>query len=458
MNIGAGLLAGRGGLSFAFGGVLAFWILGPIGVSLGYSPSNLTGAELQGFVYGEWLRPIGIGMLIGGALMGVIIAFPAMKSAFESLAKAAKAGKTASQEEMSVNVIYTGIILSIVTLFLVSYLGITGIGMGRALMISLIGSVWIALAGIIVAQCTGLTDISPLSGLSLIAVTIMMALTHSNEFASILIGVAVCVAIAQCADMMQDLKTGYLIGGIPVRQQWVQIAVAWIGPIVAMATLAVLWHLPPVTQGAATAAIKNLDRTIAERLVKVDVENVGEYTYAKAEIKQKVKREKDDKSPIPTYVKEYRIHIKRGIVEEKVDGSYKQIGQIDVKEYEKKYGSHGFGTGTKLPAPQAGALKGMVKGIKDGKVPLNKYVTGSIIGALLTLLPISGLGVTIGLAMYLPFSITLGYGIGCVISIILESFKGAGWCEEKIVPLAAGLIIGEAMTELTYSTYLIFFG
>ena len=56
-----------------------------------------------------------------------------------------------------------------------------------------------------------------------------------------------------------------------------------------------------------------------------------------------------------------------------------------------------------------------------------------------------------GLAMYLPFSITLGYGIGCIISIGLEKWKTSGWVEEKIVPFAAGLIIGEAMTALGFN-------
>ena len=36
------------------------------------------------------LRPLGIGVLIGGALMGLVMAFPAIKGAFASLVKAAK--------------------------------------------------------------------------------------------------------------------------------------------------------------------------------------------------------------------------------------------------------------------------------------------------------------------------------------------------------------------------------
>ncbi len=112
-------------------------------------------------------------------------------------------------------------------------------------------------------------------------------------------------------------------------------------------------------------------------------------------------------------------------------------------------GTGGFGEGTALPAPQAGALKGMVEGVVQGNAPLDKYVAGAVIGGSLALFPIAGLGVLIGLAMYLPFEITLGYGIGCVTSMMLEKKLGRRFYGDFIVPVAAGFIVGEALTSLT---------
>jgi len=355
MNLGAGLLSGKGGLPFALGGILAYWIMAPIAVHTGWAdPAGKTPAELANFVYATMLRPLGIGLLIGGALMGVVKALPAIKGAFKSLQQAAKAGFKSS-EEIPIKFIYIGIGGSFVLLFLAAKFGATGISFPMALIISAVGTIWLALAGLIVAECTGATDISPLSGLALIAITLMLVLTNNHIVAAVLVGVAVCVATSQCADMMQDLKTGYLVGGIPVRQQVVQIAVAWIGPIVAMATIFFLWKSP------------------------------------------------------------------------------------------------GFGPGKPLPAPQADALRAMIDGVVGGNVPVERYLAGGALGAVLSLLPVGGLGVLVGLAMYLPFPITLGYGIGCVINIILEKVKSNRWIEEKVVPFAAGLIVGEALTELGYS-------
>ena len=99
---------------------------------------------------------------------------------------------------------------------------------------------------------------------------------------------------------------------------------------------------------------------------------------------------------------------------------------------------------------------GIIDAVKSGNVPLDKYVMGGTIGALLGAAPMAGLGVLIGLAMYLPFSITLGYGIGCLTQMYILKKKGAAFCEHKLVPLAAGLIVGEAILGIGHAAFEIF--
>ena len=50
--------------------------------------------------------------------------------------------------------------------------------------------------------------------------------------------------------------------------------------------------------------------------------------------------------------------------------------------------------------------------------------------------PLGGLGVLIGLAMYLPFSITLGYLIGCLISMYLLKKHGVSFYENNCSSLS----------------------
>jgi putative OPT family oligopeptide transporter len=384
MNLGAGLLSGRGGLAFFFGGVLAWWFLAPVSVGLDWVPAE--GAV--DVLYGEMFRPLGIGILIGGALMGVVLAFPAIKAAIGSLKSAVAVGDGPSNDELPVQVLYGGLVMSALVLIAVVWLLDPSLGPARILAAGILGVGWIAVAGLIVAQATGMTDISPLSGLALIAVTLMLAVTgaigvdgglesdavRGAVVVAVAIGVAVCVATSQCADMMQDLKTGHLVGARPAAQQKVQFAVAWLGPLIAVGTTMLLWQTPDGSPGFGPESAACLE-----------------------------------------------------------------------------------GSASCLSAPQAGALQGMISGVVGGEAPVDKYLAGGILGGVVTLFPVGGLGVLLGLAMYLPFSITLGYGIGCLMTMGLEWKLGPRFIEDKIVPLAAGLIVGEALTALGFSVWKILF-
>ena len=53
----------------------------------------------------------------------------------------------------------------------------------------------------------------------------------------------------------------------------------------------------------------------------------------------------------------------------------------------------------------------------------------------------------------LPFSITLGYGLGCLLQMFIQKKKGSYFTEHKLVPFAAGLIIGEAITGIGQAAF-----
>ncbi|MGB0639704.1 MAG: OPT/YSL family transporter, partial [Myxococcota bacterium] len=250
-SLGAGLLSGRGGLPFVFGGVLAWWVIAPLAVHFGFVPGafEMTQVTSQpGFddwvtwdvLYAQMLRPLGIGILIGGALSGVVASFPALKSAVTSLSQASQGGSGGS-DELPIQVLTIGVGVAFVVLFGAAIMADPNLGIGRHLLIAVVGTVWLALAGLIVAQASGMTDISPMSGMSLIGVTLMFFLSGGNVVPAIILGVAVCIGIGQCADMMGDLKSGHLIGAKPKKQQLAQFLVCWVGVPVAVGTIFLLW-------------------------------------------------------------------------------------------------------------------------------------------------------------------------------------------------------------------------
>jgi len=244
--IGAGYITGRAGLVILAGGILAYWVLNPAAFALGWTPQTVESAEVPKYAFSAFNRPLGIGLLLGGALMGMIAALPSIKEAMKSLAASKTRDGRRGSSELGLGVLAAAAAVSVAGLFVGADLLIAGDGgwLGglnphvRSLIVALVGALWIWFGGIIIAQCTGMTDWSPISGMALLTVVLVMLLVGSGEVtAAVLIGAAMCVAISCAADMMQDLKTGHLVGARPKRQQIVELATTGLGPLITMVTM-----------------------------------------------------------------------------------------------------------------------------------------------------------------------------------------------------------------------------
>jgi uncharacterized oligopeptide transporter (OPT) family protein len=235
--------------------------------------------------------------------------------------------------------------------------------------IGVVAALWIWFAGVIISQCTGMTDWSPISGMALLTVVLVLLLAGSDDvFSAVVMGCALCAAIACSADMMGDLKTGYLIGASPRRQQVWQVVTSAIGPIITMLTLILI--------------------------MQVNVQRTG-----------------------------------------------KPIGE-----------------GTQTTAPQAQALEAVINGVKGGDMPYVLYGLGAVTGVLLGVGAFPGLGVLVGLSMYLPVMYVFTYGIGCLLNMLIVKIKGQEWAEDWGVPFCAGLVVGEGALALITSGIILYRG
>jgi putative OPT family oligopeptide transporter len=364
LTIGVAFIAGRGGLCFVIGGYVCYWILAPALKVMNLLPAPSTVENVPEHLRLTLFRPIGIGMLVGGALAGIVLALPLILSAVRSMQTAAKAKTALSRDEMPIRLLYVGIGGAVVLLFVVALMSVEKMGIVRAALMALLGTIWIWMAGVILSECIGRTNWSPMSGMTLIAVTIFIIITSglgdtAAIIASVMVGAATCMAMSQATDLMLDLKTGYLVGALPKKQQIGQFLGTWLGPVVIMILIFVL------------------------------------------------------------------------------------------------HKAYGLGS-ERLPAPQGMALSQMIKGILGGEVPVQKYIAGAGLGALLSATGIGGLGIQVGLGFYLPFSVVLTYTIGTVLRIILDWKMGIRFSEEVGIPIAAGLIVGEGLVGVGFAFYYIF--
>jgi putative OPT family oligopeptide transporter len=360
LTIGVGFIAGRGGLAFIIGGFVCYWFLAPMLSVTDMLPST-NPDELRVNLF----RPVGIGMLIGGAITGIVLALPLIVSAIRSMQNASKVKSAVARDEMPIRLLYFAVVGAAVLLAVMAVMSTDQVGLVRGLAMAVLGTVWIWVAGVILSECIGRTNWSPLSGMTLIAVTLLIIITRGLDdgpatIAAVMVGAAVCVAMSQATDLMLDLKTGYLVGATPRMQQAGQFLGAWLGPILIMGLIFVLHE------------------------------------------------------------------------------------------------AYGLGS-DKLPAPQGQALASMITGILGGDVPVEKYAAGAALGALLSAAS-GGLGITVGLGFYLPFNIVLTYSIGTLLRLLSDRYKGSEFSEEIGIPVAAGLIVGEALVGVFFAVLMVISG
>ena len=248
MTIGVGYLSGKGGFWFGAGGFLCYFVLSPLLMYLGTdsvkelvnSPNSM---RLQLY------RPTGIGMLIGAAIGGIIAAFPLIRSAIKSMQAASKRVNddiASKNDEMPIKLLYMAVVGGAIAMIVIAFISSSEMTLGRAILMAVLGTLWVWVAGVIVSECVGRTNWSPLSGMTLIAVTIVVLITKSGMsdpaavISSMVVGVAICLAVSQASDMMLDLKSGYLVGAIPRKQQYAQYIGMWLGPIIVLILMIVL--------------------------------------------------------------------------------------------------------------------------------------------------------------------------------------------------------------------------
>jgi putative OPT family oligopeptide transporter len=249
LTVGVGFIAGKGGVAFIIGGFTCYWILAPILAAMGLQPSpeQLTagGVDVPEFMRLHLFRPVGIGMLVGGALTGIVLALPLIANAVRSMHDAARTKTGSSKDEMPIRFLYFGIAAAVLVLSTVAVYSVEGMGLLRGVVMGLVGTLWIWMAGVILSECIGRTNWSPMSGMTLIGVTILILIARdlgnsAAIVACVMVGAATSCAMSQATDLMLDLKTGYLVGALPRKQQMGQFAATWLGPAVTMILIYVL--------------------------------------------------------------------------------------------------------------------------------------------------------------------------------------------------------------------------
>jgi len=264
------------------GGILSWLVLIPLIVFFGKTvtlfPSETTVAEIysQGgasAIWSTYIRYIGAGSLASGGIISLLKSMPMIIRTFRDVLSGI-GNKISSNKRTDKNINIRTVLVAIAVLTVAVWIV-------PAIPISLIGAVIVVVFGFFFAavssRMVGLVGSSnnPVSGMAiatLIVATVILKITGSTGseilVSSVAIGSVICIVAAISGDTSQDLKTGYILGSTPEKQQIAEI----IGVVVsAFATGGTLYLLDRVW-GFGTDTLAAPQAT----LMKIIVEGVAD--------------------------------------------------------------------------------------------------------------------------------------------------------------------------------------
>lgn len=233
--VGVGYICGPSIAAYMFaGGIFGWLVLIPMIALFGSEtimyPGTVTIREMYelGGSSGLWesyIRYIGAGAVAAGGMISLIKTFPLICRTFAEAVKGIRSGKNAArkrtEKELDLRFIVAGILVMILLLWLLPQVPVSLPG---AVLVVLFGFFF----GTVSSRMVGIVGSSnnPVSGMAiatLLASALCLKLAKDTGVhgmtGAIAIGSVICIVAAMAGDTSQDLKTGYILGATPRKQQ-----------------------------------------------------------------------------------------------------------------------------------------------------------------------------------------------------------------------------------------------
>ncbi len=231
---GVGYICGPKISSYMFaGGTLSWFVLMPVIALFGADATIFPGTEVintlsPGTLWGTYVRYIGAGAVATGGVISLIKSFPMIVRTFKATMATfgKKSEKTATvlprtQQDLPMPLVIGLVIALVLLIWLLPTFPVNPLG---ALLVVIFGFFFAAVS----SRMVGLIGSSnnPVSGMAiatLLATTVLLKITGTagtkGMVGAIAIGGIICVVAAIAGDTSQDLKTGFLVGATPKKQQ-----------------------------------------------------------------------------------------------------------------------------------------------------------------------------------------------------------------------------------------------
>ncbi|MDD7730498.1 MAG: oligopeptide transporter, OPT family [Clostridia bacterium] len=233
--LGVGYIVGPRISSFMFVGSLVGWmVIIPLICLFGPDTLMYPGTDTIANIYAKggaaaiwstYVKYIGAGAIATGGIISLIKSMPLIVNTFRDSIKSMKGGKNTSTartaQDLPMNLILVGIAAMVIIIWLVPAIPVNFLG---ALLIVVFGFFFATVS----SRMVGLVGSSnnPVSGMAIATLLIAtFTIKASGETGiqgmtgAIAIGSVICIIAAIAGDTSQDLKTGFLLGATPKKQQ-----------------------------------------------------------------------------------------------------------------------------------------------------------------------------------------------------------------------------------------------
>lgn len=233
--LGVGYICGIKIASYMFAGALLGWFVLIPAITIFGGPTTMYPGDVPiaqmyaeggaDAIWGSYIRYIGAGAVAAGGIISLIKSLPLIVSTFKDSLKGlkggTKSGSLRTEQDLDMRLVLGGSLVLILVIWLLP-----------AIPVSLIGALLVVVFGFFFAtvssRMVGLVGSSnnPVSGMAIATLlfsTLILKVTGntgvSGMIGAIAIGSVICIVAAMAGDTSQDLKTGYILGATPKKQQ-----------------------------------------------------------------------------------------------------------------------------------------------------------------------------------------------------------------------------------------------
>jgi putative OPT family oligopeptide transporter len=424
--MGVGYIIGPrvAGLLFA-GGIFSWLVLMPTIYFFGshfpqaiYPGTKPIAQMTPSDLWASYVRPMGAGAVAASGLITLIKTLPtivgALRGALGNMGRGGEVKKTTlrTEDDLPFGVVVGGsILLVLMMFFFLTFKPVPGAqvsweaNLAASVLVALFGFLFVTVSSRIVGLIG--SSANPVSGMTIATLMATSAIFLVKGWTApafgalaVTIGGMVCIASANAGDTSQDLKTGFLIGATPRKQQVALIVGA------AVSTLAIGATLQLMNEGLAEfrQASKSWNMSVPHSGVQVEEEH-----FHQAQIRIMNGGKLVDTRPGNGYVLLNALNSA-----ELADGKYlynPQTGMIEVQWIQ------GIGS-EKAAAPQARLMATVVNGILGRKLPWGLVLLGVFLVIAIEVLGVRSLSFAVG--AYLSIATTLAIFAGGVVRWMID--------------------------------------